>query len=643
MATFQPIRNRFLQRFALRARGASASDRVVGTGITILLAGLLVFGAFVSTAWSYGTGLKVDLKVLLISADGAESSFEAWMAALDREGVPYDVVIANTAPPIAASTLTKAADHGRYQAVVLATGGLVHCSLQGCATALAPAEWTALDTYQAKFKVRRVSAYTWPTPAYGLNYPFESGDLAGSEGELTAAGKSTFRHMVGAVPFDFGTWGYYATPLPPAADGSSKFTTLVAGPADFSGNAASLAGVYSRPDGFEELVITYATNPWQMQSLLLGRGLVAWATQGVRLGYQRNYFTVHIDDVFLPDDRWDVNDNVTYEDDGVTNPLIRMVASDISRALDWQRKTGLQMDFVFNGGGSAEAIAENGSDPLTTAALAAKDSFTWINHTWSHPNLDNATADQIYTEIRKNLKWARANGIQTHRRELVTGEHSGLANPAMAAALDKARIRWIAADNSKQPDPYMIGKATTIPRHPSNLYYNVGTFAEQLDEYNYIYFENCTNTATTTCFSAPATWDDYVNNEASIMFRHVLTNDPRPHYAHQNNLAEEGTMYPVVDELLDRYHRYVNTPIHQPTFRGVHTIMARLAKWQAAESAGSVDGYYLNGYIYLRSTAAGLRAPVTGTRVGAMYGGERSGWVRLRRNRTRRMRVVKQR
>ena len=37
-------------------------------------------------------GQRVDLKVLLISADGSEPGFGAWKAALDREGVPYDTV-----------------------------------------------------------------------------------------------------------------------------------------------------------------------------------------------------------------------------------------------------------------------------------------------------------------------------------------------------------------------------------------------------------------------------------------------------------------------------------------------------------------------------------------------------------------------
>ena len=88
----------------------------------------------------------------------------------------------------------------------------------------------------------------------------------------------------------------------------------------------------------------------------------------------------------------------------------------------------------------------------------------------------------------------------------MTGEHSGLHNAAMPAAINQTGIRWIAADNSREPAPYAIGQATTVPRYPSNVYYNVGTMAEQLDEYNYIYLPplggKCVNSTTNTCLGA---------------------------------------------------------------------------------------------------------------------------------------------
>jgi len=529
------------------------------------------------------------------------------------------------------------ADQGKYQAVVLATGDLVYCDAGGCYSALDATEWGVLNSYQAKFGVRRVTAYAWPNPAYGLNYPFQSGDISGATGTLTAAGATAMPYLVGTVPYDVGTWGYYAEPLPVAAGAVNPFTTLVAGPVGPGGTAASVAGVYARPDGFEELVITASSNAYQSHHLLPIHGFISWATRGIQLGHLRYYFTMHIDDIFLPDDRWDMVANFTYEDDGLTNPLIRMVPSDVDRLMAWQNSTGIKLDMVYNGSGSDEAVAANGSDPLTTKFLANKSKFYWINHTYAHHNLDTFTAAQIADEIKKNFSWASAKKIAVNKTELVTGEHSGLGNPELPVALAGTQVKWLASDNSKQPTPYTIGQATTIPRHPSNLYYNVGTVAEQLDEYNYIYFENCTNTAVTTCFSAPATWAQYTESEAAIMFRHVLTNDPRPHYIHQANLAEDGTAYPVLDTLVARFKQYVKAPIVQPYFRDAGKQLGRQSAWATA-MPGMASAYYQGGYIYLKSPV-GVYAPVTGTTTGTLYGGQRSAWVWLAANTTKTLAV----
>ena len=602
-----------------------------------VLFGLAVGAALISAtpASALTATQRLNLRVLLLSADGTESTFFAWKAALDREGVPYDAIVANTADPIVAAQLSPNPDLGNYNAVVLATGGLVVCDASGCFSALDAAEWAALNAYQAAFGVRRVTAYAYPSPEYGLNWPFAAGDASGATGALTAAGATALPSLVGPLPIDVGTWGYQAEPLPPAAGTVSPFTTLVAGPAGPGGTAASLVGVHKRPDGFDELVVTFSSNPYQLHAMLLAHDLVAWATRGLYLGYHRNYFTMHIDDVFLPDDRWDMVDNKTYEDDGVKNPLIRMKSADVDRALAWQTKTKLQLDLVFNGAGSVEAIKDFGTDALTTKLVANRSKFYWINHTYSHPNLDLATSQEIIDEIKNNISWAKSKYISINRAELVTGEHSGLKNLAMPGALTIQNIRTVAEDNSKQPVPYKLGTALTVPRHPSNVYYNVGTFAEQLDEYNYLYFENCVNTATTTCLSAPATWDQYVDSEATIMLRHVLTNDPRPHYFHQANLAEDGTFYPVADEVLARYKAYVKPALAQPTFTNSSTYLQRHSVWQLAKAAASApNAYYKGGLVYVTSPTS-VVAPLSGTTNGALYGGLRSTWVTISAGQTK--------
>ncbi len=569
-------------------------------------------------------GDRVDLRVLVLSADGTEPGLSAWTAALTREGVPHDVIVATESDPITTATLQASDTHARYQAVVLASGGLYQCSALGCFSALGVDEWAALDAYQARFSIRRVVAYAYPSPEYGFNYPFASGDQAGTVGQVTAAAGEPFGYLAGPVPVDVGSWGYLATPL--AAD----FQTLVAGPADANGVSSALVGSHTHAAGFDELVVTVAANPYQLHAMLLSHGLIEWVTGGVHLGFQRNYFILHIDDIFLGDDRWDVAANTTFEDGGQTNPIIRMSKSDVDRAIAWQTQTGLKLDMVFNGGGMEEWKAEhNGKDVMGDYLIKNRDSFRWINHTYTHPNLDFSTMTEIYDQVTLNIQWAAGKKLKMDPTELVTGEHSGLANPEMPAALDAAGIAYTGSDNSRQPQPYAIGGATTVPRHPSNVYYNVGTFEEQLDEYNWIYFDNCTNTAVTTCLTAPATWAQYVDSEATIMLRHLLTNDPRPHYFHEANLAEQGTLYPVVNEVLARYTSYLTVPLFQPTLKESSAILAQQAQWDAAWKLpeGQRPVAYVKDGVIIVSGIDATPVPVSGTYSGGWYGGGSTGSV----------------
>ena len=151
--------------------------------------------AMTPSAFAAEAGDRIDLKVLVLSANGFEASFQAWTAALKREGVPFDTIIANEAGPITSDTLTASPTHARYQAVILATGGLLECTALGCFSALDAGEWAALNSFQTRFGVRRVVAYTYPTPEFGLNYPFHAGDLAGTPAQLTTAGKAAFGYL----------------------------------------------------------------------------------------------------------------------------------------------------------------------------------------------------------------------------------------------------------------------------------------------------------------------------------------------------------------------------------------------------------------------------------------------------------------
>jgi hypothetical protein len=582
-----------------------------------LIIGLVAALAALASPASAGTPLpdqRVDLRVLLLSADGNEPSYQAWRAQLQREGVPFDAIVATQAGPITYEQLADGNTRARYQAVIMATGGLVYYDGTSFVSALEPAEWDAINQLERTFGIRQITSFVFPSPAYGLNSPTVGGSMSGIVGSLTSAAQPMFSYLDGPVPFDGNAWGYQATPVDPAT-----FRTFVSGP-----NGSALVGVYTHPDGREELVMTFDSNPWMIHSQLLRHGMISWATRGVYLGYARDYLALQVDDVFVENARWDTATNTTLD---VSQRPIRMTALDVLRAAAWQSSSKMRLDFVFNGFGG-----DTYRDMASQTLIAMRGSFRWTNHTYDHENLDGMTLAQLKDEIQRNIDFARRKGLQIDPTELVTGEHSGLNNPSIAQALNETGIRWIAADNSRQPTQYGLGNALTVPRHPTNVYFNTARQSEQLDEYNYIYLPPplgiCQNTATTTCRSTPATWNEYVQNEATIMFGHVMGNDPRPHYFHQSNLAEDGVMYPVVNRLLSMYNGYFKTTLEQPRLAQSGAILQRQARWQQLVSNGAVAGYVQGGQVFIQSSVA-AEVPLTGTTVGSTYGSHRSGWTNV--------------
>jgi hypothetical protein len=385
-------------------------------------------------------GQRIDLKVLLVSADGTEPGFGAWKAELEREGVPYSTFVAYNGQAKAASltddTLADyAGDHAKYSAVILAGGDLGHNVTNPDTTvsflsAFTDAEWAALAKFERTFGARQLSDYTAPTPAHGLQTV--GGTVQdGLSGTLTAAGKSAFPYLKGPVPIANDdpavgeAFGYQATPVTPA-----DWQTLVAAP-----NNSAYLGIYTHPDdGRQEMVMTVASNQFQSHNQLLRHGMLNWVTRGVFLGYQRNYLALHVDDLFLGDDAWNPTTNVTDFDPTTAS---RMTPSDVDQARAWSKARGIRLDFAYNGGGSElykQAEAEAGrpaSDPLANkfADPEVRNSFGYINHTYDHPNVDCSTASFITKELRDNQAWANSHDLPVSSpSETITGEHSGVAN-----------------------------------------------------------------------------------------------------------------------------------------------------------------------------------------------------------------------
>jgi hypothetical protein len=792
---------------------------VIGVAVPVVLA---------ATPRHILPGQRLDAKVLLLSADGTEPGFAAWKYELTREGVPFDAVVSYTGTA-KTSTLTDArlADydgdqHAKYDAVILASGDLGHQVANADGTtsylsALSDAEWAALAKLEQTFGIRQLSDYTAPSPTHGL-VAVGGASQDGKIGALTAAGKAAFPYLKGPIPIPDDdpnpaaaeAFGYAGSPVDP-----QSWETLVSAP----GGGAYL-GIYTHPDdGREEMVMTVAANENQSHAQLLRHGMLNWVTRGVFLGYQRNYLELQVDDLFLGDDAWDPATHTTNYDPAAAS---RMAPGDVTRAVQWSKASGIRIDFAFNGGGSAlwQSQAGTTSDPLVGAIQSDTASFGFVNHTFDHPNMDCSSTSFITKEVNDNVAWADAHGIPIDRTEVVTGEHSGLANSrpgnpgtidppslddveptdgtapasttvppnttaagvpsgtydyaitarsaagestasevpgvvvgttgtvgntvtvtfnavchavtynlyrrtspagawslvgalsrAATAATDDgtnpinltitddgatstpaappaangatiapygqnpnylggllgAGIRSTATDASKTypVDPgnvagpqWPLGATFTegappasvqaVPRYPSNVYYNVSRQGQQLDEYNWIYVAPANGGGcvpipqVTTCRTTAATWSDYVTSENTIMFRHLMGNDPRPHFMHQSNLADYnpalpetdpnqgGVLYPVVDGLLNRYDTAVDrtkAPLVQLTSTQVAATLSQQATWAAHLAAADVTAWLQDGKLHVKNTsAAAVDVPLTGTTAGEQYAGQRSGW-----------------
>jgi len=785
---------------------------LIGTAVPVVLA---------ATPSHVLPAQRLDAKVLLLSADGTEPGFAAWKYELAREGVPFDAVVSYTGAA-KTSTLTDArladyaGDHAKYDAVILATGDLGHQVDNGNGTtsflsALTDAEWAALAKLEQTFGIRQLSDYTAPSPTHGL---VAVGGVSqdGKTGTLTATGKAAFPYLKGPIPIpdddpnpaSSEAFGYAGTPVDPA-----NWQTLVSAPA-----GGAYLGIYTHPDdGREEMVMTVAGNENQSHVQLLRHGMLNWVTRGVFLGFQRNYLELQVDDLFLGDDAWNPAAHATSY---APADASRMTAADVAQAATWSKARGVRLDFAFNGGGSALWLDQTGAgtDGLVTAIQANKDTFGFINHTFDHPNVDCSSASFIAKEITDNKAWATAHGLAIDPREVVTGEHSGLANsrpgnpgtidppsiddvapatgvppatggvpsgtydyaltarsaagestgssvsgivvgatgtagntvevsfnavchavtyslyrstaasgawslvgsltrPGTAATDDgtdpltltivdnqaagtagtpptangatiaaypqnpnyltgvlNAGVGFVATDASKtypvNPGDvagaqWPLGATFTegtapasfqaVPRYPSNVYYNVSRQGQQLDEYNWIYVAPANGGGcvpipdVTTCRTAPATWAEYLGSENTIMFRHLMGNDPRPHFMHQSNLADYnpalqetdpnqgGILYPVVDGLLGRYDAAIDrskAPLVQLTSAQIAATLSQQSAWAARLAAGDVTAWLQDGRLHVKNaSASAVEVPLTGTTVGDLYAGQRSGWTTL--------------
>ncbi|MCJ8351046.1 hypothetical protein [Moritella sp.] len=302
-------------------------------------------------------------------------------------------------------------------------------------------------------------------------------------------------------------------------------------------------------------------------------------------------------------------------------------------------------------------IAFSTNEPLTDAIVRHKDSFRFLNHTFSHRDMyksSRATYNIAFQEINDNIGvWQRLGfpEFTTATQTLVTGNHSGLEdsegsnqassifvdypegrNPALFESMMDLGIRYMASDISRpnQDIPSYVPETNILllPRYPTSLFYNVTTPEELTDEYNYIFYERHIDAGDNPCtisgaICQPRSYNEILAAEAQTTFRHMLTFRPWPHYFHATNLHDYGNgdslQYDWLYAVTDYFNQLLNLPIINMDYYSIGVMVEEKLAAQKANLRGTWDRN--NNTVSLIADDA-IKGRMTGIAGGNFYGGQ---------------------
>ncbi len=297
-------------------------------------------------------------------------------------------------------------------------------------------------------------------------------------------------------------------------------------------------------------------------------------------------------------------------------------------------------------------------DPLTDQTLASQDDLSFMNHTFTHRDLDasNGTGNpEALFEIARNRQaWIDLGlpGYHDNLDTLVTGQHSGLsedqgtfadtsddivfpegANPALLDAMEELGVRFTASDQSRpgqNRDAFVPQRDVMIlPRWPANVFFDAQTPEQLTAEYNFLFNENYLAQGLDPCTTPgavcePRTYDEIVEAEADRALLRLLSGRRWPHYFHITNIGiydgESATLLEDwIEAIVGRYEDYMVLPIDSPRFHEI----ADMAEAGVAVQDGLV-GAELDvetGTVTITSERA-IALEVTGVEGGRPHGGQ---------------------
>ena len=289
------------------------------------------------------------------------------------------------------------------------------------------------------------------------------------------------------------------------------------------------------------------------------------------------------------------------------------------------------------------AAARDGSAPTQRAAeqLVRQPDDEYGCHRWRCARAD------VHRHGRRRHSLVRAICSQRSGREPLSAE------PDLIPAFQGAGIQYFGSDASKPyPNPSIAGSTTeaypagstftdgtaqAIPRYPTNIYYNVSTEAQEVDEFNALYTPvaqggKCVASSTTTCETSPATFAGVVSDVDTNMFQHVMGNDPASallpsaehdgltsarsgHCGDASGYPAECRRRPVLlgaQPAAGRVRRSTSTPrSNSRRWPRSAQLLAEQQAWSKA-SAGQVSGYIEGNKVTIQNSGARNQHPAHG-------------------------------
>lgn len=542
---------------------------------------------------------RVELRALVVAVDENDWGVDTWKAVLDRVGAAYDVVHTRTEP---LGDLIAPDGTGRYNAILLTSNSLLYEDGGNYLSGLDANEWNVLWAYERDYGVRQAALYT----AYGT-WPEDYCLRPGSEGGVGATPISTALTPAGAGVFDYLRTGVNV----PISLSYVYRSTIAAGCAadPLITSGTDVLGVRSTStDGRERAALTFTSNQYLPQADLLTFGLFRWATRGLYLGEQRHYLNADVDDWFSHTDHLLANGTVD------SDPGFRLSRNDAVSTYQQQNSFraahplagNFKLNIAYNGeGADVHAPSICLLPPLLTDGLTAysrcrKSSFTWINHTFTHPKMNATDYATSHAEIQDNLTRGAALGFTVDATVLKTGEYSGLgvyhpdpnndidpptdhglaaSNPHLLQASEDLGVKYLHGNMSfasHRPACFNCGirhplkpSVMVVPDWPTNIAYHTTTPAEQTLFYNSYYGPN----GKFPYWPADQTYAQILGHESDVAMQHVMSGSVYTHTFHQGNLRNYGgnknLVFDWLNAVMAKYESYYNVPLLTPDWGGL--------------------------------------------------------------------------